>query len=113
MSVREREASITVHCDITVHFYLTPQDEEIAMLGEITHLQAITDDLKVLTVDPHKLPPASEQVRVGGVVVVGGADASGSPVQVFTLRAAGGIVTGGSSSWTFREIFRHLYRGSS
>nr|XP_023683386.1 metastasis suppressor protein 1-like isoform X2 [Paramormyrops kingsleyae] len=37
-------------------------DEEIAMLGEITHLQAITDDLKVLTVDPHKLPPASEQV---------------------------------------------------
>ncbi|XP_060892638.1 protein MTSS 2-like isoform X5 [Labrus mixtus] len=35
---------------------------EIAMLGEITHLQAIVDDLTVLTEDPHKLPPASEQV---------------------------------------------------
>ncbi|XP_064869089.1 protein MTSS 2-like isoform X4 [Oncorhynchus nerka] len=35
---------------------------EIAMLGEITHLQAIIDDLTVLTIDPHKLPPASEQV---------------------------------------------------
>ncbi|XP_059370456.1 protein MTSS 2-like isoform X2 [Carassius carassius] len=35
---------------------------EIAMLGEITHLQAIIDDLTVLTSDPHKLPPASEQV---------------------------------------------------
>lgn len=33
------------------------------MLGEITHLQAIVDDLTVLTEDPHKLPPASEQVR--------------------------------------------------
>lgn len=32
------------------------------MLGEITHLQAIIDDLTVLTTDPHKLPPASEQV---------------------------------------------------
>ncbi|XP_061749048.1 protein MTSS 2-like isoform X2 [Nerophis ophidion] len=35
---------------------------EIAMLGEITHLQAIIDDLTLLTSDPHKLPPASEQV---------------------------------------------------
>ncbi|XP_024137093.1 MTSS I-BAR domain containing 2a isoform X5 [Oryzias melastigma] len=35
---------------------------EIAMLGEITHLQAIVEDLTVLTEDPHKLPPASEQV---------------------------------------------------
>ncbi|CAL8323651.1 unnamed protein product [Gadus morhua 'NCC'] len=35
---------------------------EIAMLGEITHLQAIVDDLTGLTEDPHKLPPASEQV---------------------------------------------------
>lgn len=32
------------------------------MLGEITHLQPIVDDLTVLTEDPHKLPPASEQV---------------------------------------------------
>uniref|UniRef100_UPI0037E8AB1E MTSS I-BAR domain containing 2a isoform X1 n=1 Tax=Semicossyphus pulcher TaxID=241346 RepID=UPI0037E8AB1E len=35
---------------------------EIAMLGEITHLQPIVDDLTVLIEDPHKLPPASEQV---------------------------------------------------
>lgn len=34
------------------------------MLGEITHLQAIIDDLTVLTTDPHKLPPASEQVKL-------------------------------------------------
>ncbi len=33
------------------------------MLGEVTHLQTISDDLKALTSDPHKLPPASEQVR--------------------------------------------------
>lgn len=32
------------------------------MLGEITHLQTISDDLKSLTMDPHKLPPSSEQV---------------------------------------------------
>uniref|UniRef100_A0A8C6L730 MTSS I-BAR domain containing 2b n=1 Tax=Nothobranchius furzeri TaxID=105023 RepID=A0A8C6L730_NOTFU len=38
------------------------QNGEIAMLGEITHLQAIIDDLTLLTTDPHKLPPASEQV---------------------------------------------------
>ncbi|KAJ8273134.1 hypothetical protein GJAV_G00097840 [Gymnothorax javanicus] len=37
-------------------------DEEMSMLGEITHLQTITDDLKALTMDPHKLPPTSEQV---------------------------------------------------
>nr|XP_057909466.1 protein MTSS 1-like isoform X6 [Doryrhamphus excisus] len=37
-------------------------DEEISMLGEVTHLQAISEDLKSLTSDPHKLPPASEQV---------------------------------------------------
>lgn len=33
------------------------------MLGEITHLQGIIDDLTVLTSEPHKLPPASEQVQ--------------------------------------------------
>ncbi|XP_061772147.1 protein MTSS 1-like isoform X4 [Nerophis ophidion] len=37
-------------------------DEEISMLGEVTHLQSISEDLKCLTSDPHKLPPASEQV---------------------------------------------------
>uniref|UniRef100_A0A8C3CGP9 MTSS I-BAR domain containing 2 n=1 Tax=Cairina moschata TaxID=8855 RepID=A0A8C3CGP9_CAIMO len=35
---------------------------ELTMLGEITHLQGIIDDLAVLTAEPHKLPPASEQV---------------------------------------------------
>ncbi|XP_039707980.1 protein MTSS 2 isoform X2 [Pteropus medius] len=35
---------------------------ELTMLGEITHLQGIIDDLVVLTAEPHKLPPASEQV---------------------------------------------------
>ncbi|KAM9481701.1 MTSS I-BAR domain containing 2a isoform 4-T4 [Clarias gariepinus] len=37
---------------------------EISMLGEVTHLQAIMDDLSVLITDPHKLPEASEQVIV-------------------------------------------------
>ncbi|XP_035868078.1 protein MTSS 2 isoform X5 [Phyllostomus discolor] len=35
---------------------------ELTMLGEITHLQGIIDDLVLLTAEPHKLPPASEQV---------------------------------------------------
>ena len=34
------------------------------MLGEITHLQTLTDDLKMLTMDPHKLPASSEQVQL-------------------------------------------------
>lgn len=33
------------------------------MLGEITHLQTISEDLKSLTMDPHKLPSSSEQVK--------------------------------------------------
>lgn len=33
------------------------------MLGELTHLQTISEDLKALTSDPHKLPPACEQVK--------------------------------------------------
>ncbi|KAM6909789.1 protein MTSS 1-like isoform 8-T8 [Xenentodon cancila] len=37
-------------------------DEEISMLGEVIHLQTISEDLKALTSDPHNLPPASEQV---------------------------------------------------
>ncbi|XP_062266105.1 protein MTSS 1-like [Platichthys flesus] len=39
-------------------------EEEMSMLGEITHLQSLTDDLKALTMDPHKLPASSEQVIV-------------------------------------------------
>ncbi|XP_039907947.1 protein MTSS 1-like isoform X3 [Simochromis diagramma] len=39
-------------------------EEEMSMLGEITHLQTLTDDLKMLTMDPHKLPASSEQVIV-------------------------------------------------
>lgn len=37
-------------------------EEEMSMLGEITHLQTISEDLKSLTMDPHKLPSSSEQV---------------------------------------------------
>ncbi|KAL4655733.1 metastasis suppressor protein 1-like isoform X2 [Arapaima gigas] len=37
-------------------------DEEIGMLGEVTHLQTILEDLNNLTAEPNKLPPASEQV---------------------------------------------------
>ncbi|XP_028298621.1 metastasis suppressor protein 1-like isoform X3 [Gouania willdenowi] len=39
-------------------------EEEMSMLGEITHLQTLTDDLRILTMDPHKLPASSEQVIV-------------------------------------------------
>uniref|UniRef100_A0A4W3IXY1 MTSS I-BAR domain containing 1 n=1 Tax=Callorhinchus milii TaxID=7868 RepID=A0A4W3IXY1_CALMI len=39
-------------------------EEEMSMLGEVTHLQTIADDLTNLTVDPHKLPSASEQVII-------------------------------------------------
>ncbi|KAM9296129.1 protein MTSS 1-like [Gastrophryne carolinensis] len=43
--------------------YLKPVlDEEIGMLGEITHLQTILEDLTSLTAEPNKLPPLSEQV---------------------------------------------------
>uniref|UniRef100_A0A3Q2E948 MTSS I-BAR domain containing 2a n=1 Tax=Cyprinodon variegatus TaxID=28743 RepID=A0A3Q2E948_CYPVA len=45
-----------------INFLQPVVNVEIAMLGEITHLQAIVDDLTMLTEDPHKLPPASEQV---------------------------------------------------
>ncbi|XP_036805750.1 protein MTSS 1 isoform X1 [Oncorhynchus mykiss] len=37
-------------------------DHEISMLGEVTHLQTILEDLSTLTAEPSKLPPASEQV---------------------------------------------------
>ncbi|XP_014869663.1 PREDICTED: metastasis suppressor protein 1-like isoform X5 [Poecilia mexicana] len=37
-------------------------DHEINMLGEVTHLQTILEDLSVLTAEPTKLPAASEQV---------------------------------------------------
>ncbi|KAK7898205.1 hypothetical protein WMY93_019058 [Mugilogobius chulae] len=39
-------------------------DEEVALLGEISHLQSLSDDLRTLSMDPHKLPPSSEQVLV-------------------------------------------------
>ncbi|XP_067838078.1 protein MTSS 1-like isoform X3 [Heptranchias perlo] len=39
-------------------------EEEMSMLGEVTHLQTIADDLTNLTMDPHKLPTASEQVII-------------------------------------------------
>ncbi|XP_041671957.1 protein MTSS 1 isoform X3 [Cheilinus undulatus] len=37
-------------------------DHEINMLGEVTHLQTILEDLTSLTAEPNKLPAASEQV---------------------------------------------------
>ncbi|KAM7401615.1 hypothetical protein PAMP_016917 [Pampus punctatissimus] len=37
-------------------------DHEINMLGEVTHLQTILEDLTNLTAEPSKLPPSSEQV---------------------------------------------------
>uniref|UniRef100_H3CM60 MTSS I-BAR domain containing 1 n=1 Tax=Tetraodon nigroviridis TaxID=99883 RepID=H3CM60_TETNG len=37
-------------------------DHEINMLGEVTHLQTILEDLINLTAEPNKLPPSSEQV---------------------------------------------------
>nr|XP_057911008.1 protein MTSS 1 isoform X2 [Doryrhamphus excisus] len=37
-------------------------DHEINMLGEVTHLQTLLEDLTILTAEPNKLPPASEQV---------------------------------------------------
>ncbi|XP_021464734.2 protein MTSS 2 isoform X3 [Oncorhynchus mykiss] len=37
-------------------------DHEISMLGEVTHLQTILEDLSSLTAEPSKLPLASEQV---------------------------------------------------
>uniref|UniRef100_A0AAQ4P2F2 IMD domain-containing protein n=1 Tax=Gasterosteus aculeatus aculeatus TaxID=481459 RepID=A0AAQ4P2F2_GASAC len=37
-------------------------DHEINMLGEVTHLQTILEDLTNLTAEPNKLPPSSEQV---------------------------------------------------
>ncbi|XP_044156165.1 protein MTSS 2-like isoform X1 [Bufo gargarizans] len=45
-----------------VSFLKPVLDEEIGMLGEITHLQTILEDLTNLTVEPNKLPPLSEQV---------------------------------------------------
>uniref|UniRef100_A0A672GJE4 IMD domain-containing protein n=1 Tax=Salarias fasciatus TaxID=181472 RepID=A0A672GJE4_SALFA len=37
-------------------------EEEMSLLGDVSHLQTLTEDLKTLTMDPHKLPPSSEQV---------------------------------------------------
>ncbi|XP_069607938.1 protein MTSS 1-like isoform X2 [Ranitomeya imitator] len=45
-----------------VSFLKPVLDEEIGMLGEITHLQTILEDLTNLTTEPTKLPPMSEQV---------------------------------------------------
>lgn len=52
----------TCTCDESAPVVFVCQEEEMSMLGEITHLQTLTDDLKALTMDPHKLPASSEQV---------------------------------------------------
>lgn len=41
----------------------------MSMLGEISHLQTLTDDLHTLTLDPHKLPASSEQVSPTGLIM--------------------------------------------
>ena len=41
---------------------ITIQDEEIAMLMELTHLQEVADQLQKHASSPQHLPPASEQV---------------------------------------------------
>lgn len=45
------------------------QDHEINMLGEVTHLQTILEDLIHLTAEPGKLPPSSEQVHTRPAVL--------------------------------------------
>lgn len=58
-----------------------PQNGELTMLGEITHLQGIIEDLVVLTAEPHKLPPASEQVSAeDGDGNGGGREGWGAPL---------------------------------
>lgn len=57
------------HKAVISPFLLSFQEEEISMLGEITHLQTISDDLKSLTMDPHKLPSSSEQVSLENVFI--------------------------------------------
>lgn len=52
----------TVSASKSSVMYVCVQDHEINMLGEVTHLQTILEDLTNLTAEPHKLPPASEQV---------------------------------------------------
>ncbi|TKS71872.1 Metastasis suppressor protein 1 [Collichthys lucidus] len=51
-------------------------DHEINMLGEVTHLQTILEDLTNLTAEPNKLPAASEQ-RCSSPYLLIGCDESG------------------------------------
>lgn len=51
----------------------------MSMLGEITHLQTLTDDLKLLTMDPHKLPASSEQVSELKLIIQNPKDLSERP----------------------------------
>lgn len=76
--------------------WLLPQNGELTMLGEITHLQGIIDDLVVLTADPHKLPPASEQVR----------PALGSRVRTGTRTNEGMVLPSCGDSRKRRESLR-------
>lgn len=83
---------------------LLPQNGELTMLGEITHLQGIIDDLVVLTAEPHKLPPASEQVRPA--MGLGGRGGDGLPLvgdsrgKEGTENQTGPNVHGGTSGST-------------
>ncbi|CAL9691002.1 unnamed protein product [Knipowitschia caucasica] len=37
-------------------------EEEVGFLSEVSHLQSLSEDLRTLSMDPHKLPASSEQV---------------------------------------------------
>lgn len=76
------------------------QTGEITMLGEITHLQGIMEDLVVLTAEPHKLPPTSEQVRSTRTGCAGGGRECKGGMGMF----------GGEYFWEERQ--QHVSTGS-
>lgn len=45
-------------------FFSLYQEEEVAMLMELSHLQEVMDKLEAHTTEPYSLPPASEQVKL-------------------------------------------------
>lgn len=47
-------------CVDYIYFF---QEEEVAMLMELSHLQEVMDKLEAHTSEPYSLPPASEQVK--------------------------------------------------
>lgn len=66
------------------------------MLGEITHLQTISEDLKSLTMDPHKLPSSSEQV---------GMSAARSGEQTEEMRVPRGMILSKTTAATHTVVY--------